>query len=289
MQRQGVDRIHAQHQAWERAQEARHQEWKVQQEKRQADQGKSLATHVEQLHSEWQGWKEEQKERTEELRRQQEAIEKRQQLEFELARLPRVEDTPLPRSDRSGRPGPAWLLPSFQDADLSERDLSARYLGHADMRNARLVNARLFTANLSWAILAGADLSGADLSATDLTNADLRGAILKDANLLVADLNNAVLVGADLRGARNLTSEQLRSAVFDSTTQIDPTIDITLPRMPLISSVKPSGEQYIDHRETEPELPISLPLAHNGALTLEPVHPSAPAPEDAQRQEPGPV
>ncbi|HLI90527.1 MAG TPA: pentapeptide repeat-containing protein [Ktedonobacteraceae bacterium] len=289
IQRQGVDRIQAQQQAWERAQEVRQQQWRVQQEKRHADQGKSLATHIQQLHGEWQTWTEQEQKRAEELRQEREAIEKRKQLEFELSRLPRVEDTPLPRSDGPERPEPPWRLPSFQGADLSERDLSSRYLGHADLRGARLVNARLFTANLSWACLAGADLSGADLSATNLTHADLRGALFNGTNLLVADLNNAVLIGADLRGARNLTLEQLHSAVFDSTTKLDPAIDITLPRTPLISPTERSDMARSYHRETEPDLPISLPPPTNGLFMLKPARPQPPMAEDIQPQEPGAV
>jgi hypothetical protein len=288
-QRRGIDRIQAQQQAWERAQEVRQQQWRVQQEKLHADQEKSLATHVQQLHGEWQTWTEQEQKRAEELRQQQEAIEKRKQLEFELSRLPRVEDTPLPRSDGPDRPEPAWRLPSFQGADLSERDLSSRYLGHADLRNAQLVNARLFTANLTWACLAGANLSGADLSAANLTHADLRGAILNGANLLVADLNNAVLVGADLRGARNLTPEQLHSAVFDSTTKLDPAIDITLPRTPLISPTESSVKTRVNHRETEPELPISLPSPNNGASMFKPARSEVPMAENKRPQEPGTV
>jgi uncharacterized protein YjbI with pentapeptide repeats len=284
VQRQSVERIQAQQQAWERAQEMRQQRWSEQQGKYLANQGKSLTTNIQQIHSEWLTWAEQEKRRAEALRQQQEAIEKRKLLDFEISRLPRVEDTPLPRSDQ--RPEPAWRLPSFQGADLCGRDLSSRYLGHADLRNARLVNARLFTANLSWASLAGADLSGADLSATDLTYADLRGAILRGANLLVADLNNAVLVGADLRGARNLTPEQLRSAVIDSTTQLDPTMDITLPRTSLIPPAEPSTMMHNNHREAEPDPPISLPPPDTGAFMLESARSSAPATEQTQSEGP---
>ena len=56
---------------------------------------------------------------------------------------------------------------------------------------------------------------GLQFAQADLSNADLRGADFKDANL-----QGTILRGADLRGARNLTVEQLRKAIVDSTTKL---------------------------------------------------------------------
>jgi uncharacterized protein YjbI with pentapeptide repeats len=61
--------------------------------------------------------------------------------------------------------------------------------------------------------LSGADLERANLSYADATNANFRGANFKDANL-----KGTILRGADLREVRNLTREQLASAIVDETT-----------------------------------------------------------------------
>jgi uncharacterized protein YjbI with pentapeptide repeats len=61
--------------------------------------------------------------------------------------------------------------------------------------------------------LSGADLQRANLSYADATNANFRGANFRDANL-----KGTILRGADLREARNLTREQLASAIIDETT-----------------------------------------------------------------------
>jgi len=60
-----------------------------------------------------------------------------------------------------------------------------------------------------------ANMEGAKLSGTDLTNANLRGVNLKDARL-----DGTILRGADLTGAKNVTVEQLRSAIIDETTKL---------------------------------------------------------------------
>src|SRR5205085_6014740 len=150
-------------------------------------------------------------------------------VEYELARLPRVEETPLPASPNDFRQHAFenWQPPRFQGVDLSHRDLSYLYLGRADLREAQLAGTIFYMADLSGATLAGADLSGADLSGANLSGTDLRNTILTNANLLVADLHNAVLIGANLRGARNLTPQQLCSAIYDGTTQFDADVEIT--------------------------------------------------------------
>jgi uncharacterized protein YjbI with pentapeptide repeats len=63
--------------------------------------------------------------------------------------------------------------------------------------------------------LSGADLERANLSYADATNANFRGAHLKEANL-----KGTILRGADLREVRNLTREQLASAIIDETTPL---------------------------------------------------------------------
>jgi uncharacterized protein YjbI with pentapeptide repeats len=62
--------------------------------------------------------------------------------------------------------------------------------------------------DLSGAILVGADFSGADCTNANFRGADFEGAILE----------GTILKGADLRDARNLTKQQIQSAVIDSST-----------------------------------------------------------------------
>ncbi|GLV59998.1 hypothetical protein KDH_68210 [Dictyobacter sp. S3.2.2.5] len=87
-------------------------------------------------------------------------------------------------------------------------------------------------ADLTGACLRDARLTHADLSAANLTHADLTNADLSGANLLVTDLYDTRLTGASLLQARNLTNEQIRGAIIDRYTRLDPGIDITLPRVP---------------------------------------------------------
>jgi uncharacterized protein YjbI with pentapeptide repeats len=62
------------------------------------------------------------------------------------------------------------------------------------------------------------DLSGAVLRGANLSHADAAGALFRGADFLGADLTGTILVGADLTDAKNLTIEQIRSAVTDETT-----------------------------------------------------------------------
>ena len=106
-------------------------------------------------------------------------------------------------------------------------------LSGADLSNAALKKALLLGANLREAILCGADLSGAELGSWDLTfgalfvanleaanmsNADLRqadlsGTNMEKANFSGANLHGALLSGTNLDSVKNLTQEQLDSAL----------------------------------------------------------------------------
>ena len=77
-----------------------------------------------------------------------------------------------------------------------------------DLSNTHLVGAELGRANLHLAFLVGANLSRAILN-----RANLRDANLQDANLEGAKLRGAILDDANLDGAKNLTEEQVRSAI----------------------------------------------------------------------------
>ena len=89
-----------------------------------------------------------------------------------------------------------------------------------NLLGAFLLRANLFRANLSEANLFRADLFGADLS-----EANLSRAILIKADLSEADLSGAILLSANLRGvnlyaAKNLTQEQIESAITDEDTKL---------------------------------------------------------------------
>ena len=229
----------AQHEGWEHAQQGHHRSWEEKQEKLIAGVETRCTTQVQQLRDDWHKWEGKDQERIAEQIRQQEMSDEHALLERELARLPRVEDTSMVLNSKHSQEQTSrhWRPAMLQGANLAGHDLSHRYLGRADMRNAQLSRTNFFMADLSGACLADADLSEADLSGANLANADLRGATLTGANLLVADLNNAILTSAKLYGARNLTTQQVYSTIYDSTTQLDADIDITLPRTSSMHSV----------------------------------------------------
>jgi uncharacterized protein YjbI with pentapeptide repeats len=219
-QRQGIERLHAQQNAWERAQDVRKKKWEEQQETYLSNIKQALLSHVDDLYAE----------------KQQHIKQEMAHVVYELGRIPGTGDTPLPVGEQVNTNSQQGLfLPlSFQGSDLSGFDLSSRNLRYADLRNTDLTRANLFMADLCGACLRGANLSEADLTAANLTNADLTGANLTSAIMLVTDLKNTILVGATLLKARQLTTEQVYSAVADGTTQLDSNIEITLPRIPRI-------------------------------------------------------
>jgi uncharacterized protein YjbI with pentapeptide repeats len=65
--------------------------------------------------------------------------------------------------------------------------------------------------------LSGASLNWADFSAADCTNANFRGADFEG-----TILSGTILNGADLTGARNLTKQQIESAIIDDATLLPP-------------------------------------------------------------------
>lgn len=205
-------RLHRQQDAWEFTQE-NHQHFRY----------LELKAQVEQLQQAWQTWEATNAERLEALAQRFEVVMMQWNPEHEVAHLPRVDEIPLPSGDST--PGQYisanWQPVRFFRAHLSHYDFSHRYLGYANLREAQLTGTNFYMADLSEACLARANLAGADLSGANLSGADLRNATLTDANLLVADLNQAVLIGANLLGVRNLTPQQLSSAIYDNTTQLN--------------------------------------------------------------------
>ncbi|WP_069804172.1 pentapeptide repeat-containing protein [Thermogemmatispora onikobensis] len=222
VQRLFIESVRKQQAAWERAEEARRQVWEQKQQREMAAQKQSLANQVEQLRKAYE-------------ERLNQAISQFG-VELELARLPRVDETPiLSKAAEEGGTMPAhWRPANLYKADLSQRDLSHRYLGRADLRGARLVGTNLSMADLSRACLAGADLTRANLTGANLSYADLRDANLSEATLLVADLHQTNLTGARLDNIYSLTEEQLRSAIRGPQTHSEVEVEETSPRMPAV-------------------------------------------------------
>ncbi|WP_425365008.1 pentapeptide repeat-containing protein [Jiella endophytica] len=75
------------------------------------------------------------------------------------------------------------------------------------------------------AVLRTLDFSGINFTFANLKRVDARKTIFARVNFRDADLTGADLRGADLTGARNLTIEQLQSAVIDGSTKLPDYID----------------------------------------------------------------
>ena len=213
------------HEAWQHAQEAHQNLWEVKQRKLALELERSLNQRIEELHDAWLRW---------EFNAAQQYA--KLTLEQKLDSLPYIEDIPVPLDEYPKLEHIASSSQlshpfSFFRTDLRGQDLSRRFLQHADFRETQLENANFYMSDLAGASFKGANLSGANLAGANLKGADLRGAILTEANLLVSDLNGAILNGANLSGARNLTSEQFNSTIFNHETQINLEQDITHPRI----------------------------------------------------------
>jgi uncharacterized protein YjbI with pentapeptide repeats len=81
------------------------------------------------------------------------------------------------------------------------------------------------TLDVRGAFVRRTDLSGASLRGANLSNADASGALFRNADFEGARLVGTILRGADLTGARNLTIEQLATAVIDDETRLPAHID----------------------------------------------------------------
>ncbi len=124
----------------------------------------------------------------------------------------------------------------FIEWNLNELSAKGASLMGADLRGADLRGA-----NLKQADLRKADLNGASLQGSRFPGADFRGATLNEANLqgyssiwtnlfqakIITDILKVIRFsqdheGADLRGVKNLTLEQLQSAIVDENTKLPP-------------------------------------------------------------------
>jgi len=106
----------------------------------------------------------------------------------------------------------------LEGANLFAVHLEGAMLTGAHLKMAFLSAARLRGARLSQAHLEGANLMSAHLDPTSLVEAHLEGARLEGASLKGADLCGADLRGVDLGLTRDLTREQIESAITDETT-----------------------------------------------------------------------
>jgi Pentapeptide repeats (8 copies) len=250
----------AQRKAWEHAQESAQRNWEIKQEKRFLELDAKLAARLQMLENDWNVWKQKIAELAQAVAQQHSEIAGFLHIERELARIPLVEEMPI-AFDGKGQRLPTssrWHPLSLARVDLCERDLSRRYLGQANLHQAQLQGTNFFMADLSGADLSGADLTGADLTGANLSHADLRNAILLNANLQVADLHNTILFGANLRGTRNLSMQQLDTAIYDATSQLDTDFDCTIPRLPRINKgmlTSTSSVQIPSIRPTVSDIP----------------------------------
>ena len=218
-----LDKMYQEREAWQQAQEARQRTWEVRQSKHLLEEEKKLADQLKDIQREWREW-------SLQIEQSQQEWQKRATVEQELARLLHVDSLELsPNVPGQHQQPERWQPPSLYGADLRGRDLSHRYLQRADLRDTQLAEANLYMADLSGASLTGADLSGANLIGANLSGADLRDANLSGANFLVADLHGTILHRAILLNVRNLTAQQLQTAIYDRTTLIDMTITDSLP------------------------------------------------------------
>jgi hypothetical protein len=110
------------------------------------------------------------------------------------------------------------------DAKLVGVNFGEAILKRANLENANFENANLGRSQLSNAILIGTNLTKASLGEADLTNANLahsklNGAILirtnfEGANLEEANFTGANLAKANLTKVKNITVDQIKSAIY---------------------------------------------------------------------------
>ncbi len=145
------------------------------------------------------------------------------------------------RLQEGARPWNEWraanpdVIPDLRYLELSlgQRQFGPINGGPIDLRAALLFKADLRNATLIEADLRDAELVEAEFGGARLDNADLRGAKLVDSSLIGADfarakLDGADLTGADLTSARNLSQQQIDTAIGDITTQLP--FDLVMPK-----------------------------------------------------------
>jgi uncharacterized protein YjbI with pentapeptide repeats len=81
------------------------------------------------------------------------------------------------------------------------------------------------TLDLHGAFVRRTDLSGASLRGANMAKVNATNAVLRGADFEAALLHGAILRGADLTGAKNLSLQQLSSAIIDDHTTLPTYID----------------------------------------------------------------
>ncbi|MEP1444411.1 MAG: pentapeptide repeat-containing protein [Hyphomicrobiales bacterium] len=121
--------------------------------------------------------------------------------------------------DMQGLEGPILMLIGSKKLvfsvplDLQNTNLVGANFSHFNWQNTNFAYANMREALLSNSNLYDADFSLADLSGSDLSNSDLTSSDLSYANFAGADISSANFKHADLTKARNLTIQQLETAI----------------------------------------------------------------------------
>src|SRR5579872_2281093 len=95
IQQNYIQKLQEQNKAWERAQESHYRSWEHQQEKYSAELETKLVGRIEEVQRAWQAWEGKDAERIATLAKEHEESETQWRIKREIARLPRIEDTPL--------------------------------------------------------------------------------------------------------------------------------------------------------------------------------------------------
>jgi hypothetical protein len=96
----------------------------------------------------------------------------------------------------------------------------ARQLNFLDLRETNLQKANFFAGRFSFALFTGAHLESAVFMDSHLEGASFLAAKLDDASFEGAHLDAASLFEADLRRVRNLTAQQIASAIGDASVRL---------------------------------------------------------------------
>ena len=112
--------IQAQQEAWERAQEGHQRGWEVRQEKHTSELEKKLIVQVQEIRHEWRRWEAKDAQRAQAWEQRHESATAQLSLEYELARLPNVEETPLPANPNDFRQYvfAHWQPPRLQRTEI---------------------------------------------------------------------------------------------------------------------------------------------------------------------------
>jgi len=95
IQQNYIQKLQEQNRAWERAQESHYRSWEHQQEKNFAEMETRLAGRIQEVQKAWQVWEAKDAEHIATLAKEREETERQWHIKREVARLPRIEDTPL--------------------------------------------------------------------------------------------------------------------------------------------------------------------------------------------------